>query len=101
MQCPNKVWVGDITVVPTRTGWLYLAVLPDLYSRSVIGWSMAEKADRRLLVHALQMALARRRPDPGLLHHSDRGAQYSSAEYRGMLKDHGIIISERQGGSLR
>lgn len=93
VQCPNKVWVGDITVVPTRTGWLYLAVLLDLYSRSVIGWSTAEKADRRLLVHALQMALARRRPDPGLLHHSDRGAQYSSAEYRGMLKDHGIIIS--------
>jgi putative transposase len=93
VQYPNKVWVGDITVIPTRAGWLYLAVLLDLYSRSVIGWSMAEKADRSLLIHALQMALDRRNPAPGLMHHSDRGAQYSSAEYRGMLKENGIIIS--------
>lgn len=93
VHCPNKVWVGDITVIPTGAGWLYLAVLLDLYSRSVIGWSMAEKADRSLLIHALQMALDRRNPAPGLMHHSDRGAQYSSAEYQGMLKANGITIS--------
>lgn len=93
VQCPNKVWVGDITVVPTRAGWLYLAVLLDLYSRSVVGWSMTEKADRNLLISALQMALARRNPGQGLMHHSDRGAQYSSSEYRGLLTKHGIAIS--------
>lgn len=93
VNCPNKVWVGDITVVPTRVGWLHLAVLLDLYSRSVIGWSMAEKADRSLLIHALQMALARRNPAPGLIHHSDRGAQYSSAEYRRLLTENGMTIS--------
>lgn len=93
VQSPNKVWVGDITVVPTRAGWLYLAVLLDLYSRSVVGWSMAEKADRNLLIGALQMALARRNPGQGLMHHSDRGAQYSSSEYRGLLAEHDIAIS--------
>lgn len=93
VSCPNSVWVADITVVPTGEGLLYLAVLLDLYSRAVIGWSMAEKADRNLPIKALEMALAWRKPAPGLLHHSDRGAQYNSAQYRGMLIDHGMIIS--------
>lgn len=93
VHCPNKVWVGDITVVSTRTGWLYLAVLLDLYSRSVVGWSMSEKRDRSLVIQALLMAMTRRKPQPGLMHHSDRGAQYSSAEYRAMLTGNGITIS--------
>ncbi len=92
VQCPNKVWVEDITVVPTRAVWLY-AVLLNLYSRSVVGWSMAEKADRNLLIGALQMALARRNPGQGLMQHSDRGAQYSSSEYRGLLAEHDIARS--------
>ncbi|WP_164741312.1 IS3 family transposase [Achromobacter spanius] len=93
VHCPNKVWVGDITVVSTRTGWLHLAVLLDLYSRSVVGWSMSDKRDRSLVIQALLMAMTRRKPQPGLMHHSDRGAQYSSAEYRAMLTGNGITIS--------
>lgn len=82
---PNQVWVGDVTFIATRMGWLYLAVLLDLYSRKVIGWSMSNRIDKQLVLDALDMALMRRRPDSEVLHHSDRGSIYASDEYREKL----------------
>jgi len=79
---PNQVWVGDVTAIPTRTGWLYLAILIDLYSRKVIGWSMSNNNDKHLVLDALDMAVARRQIKSGVLPHTDRGAIYASDEYR-------------------
>ena len=79
---PNKVWVTDLTYIWTREGWLYLAALIDLCSRRVVGWAVSERIDRELCLTALRMALAARRPGPGLVHHSDRGSQYASEDYR-------------------
>ncbi len=79
---PNKVWTTDITYVWTLEGWLYVAVVIDLFSRQVVGWSIDDHMRTSLCVNALQMAFWRRKPDPGLLHHSDRGSQYASKEYR-------------------
>jgi putative transposase len=90
---PNQVWASDITYIPTRQGWLYLAVVLDLYSRRVVGWSMQPYLDRRLVLSALQMAIDTRRPAPGLLHHSDRGVQYACAEYQRLLADAEIVPS--------
>jgi len=78
---PNQVWVGDVTFIATRKGWLYLAVLLDLYSRKVIGWAMAERIDRRLSLDALEMALHQRKPETEVLHHTDRGSIYASEDY--------------------
>ena len=72
---PNQKWAGDITFVRTRAGWLYVAVLLDLYSRRVVGWAMSAKPDQHVVARALTMALTHRRPAPGLLHHTDQGAQ--------------------------
>jgi transposase InsO family protein len=95
---PNKKWVTDITYVPTAQGWLYLAVILDLYSRAVVGWSMSASCDEELTENALQMALIRRRPQAGLLHHSDRGCQYTSRAYRRRLELAGVVVSmSRQG----
>jgi putative transposase len=90
---PNQKWVGDITYIPTREGWLYLAAIEDLYSRKVVGWSMADHMESRLVVDALEMAVARRLPDEGLLAHTDRGSQYASDHYQRLLKKHGIECS--------
>ncbi|CAM3947806.1 IS3 family transposase [Deinococcus frigens] len=79
---PNQKWVTDITYLPCTDGWLYLATVMDLYSRKIVGWAMHERLDTRVVVQALQMALNRRQPGAGLLHHSDRGSQYASAAYR-------------------
>jgi len=79
---PNKVWATDITYVWTLEGWLYVAVVIDLFSRQVVGWSIDDHMRTSLCVNALQMAFWRRKPQPGLLHHSDRGSQYASKEYR-------------------
>lgn len=79
---PNRIWVTDITYIWTREGWLYLAAIVDLYSRTVVGWAMSETIDRNLCLNALTMAVVARRPGPGLVHHSDRGSQYASADYR-------------------
>lgn len=84
-DAPNRIWVADITYLPTREGWLYLAVVLDLYARRVVGWSMQPTLERGLVVAALQDACRRRRPPPGLLHHSDRGSQYASADYQAVL----------------
>ena len=90
---PNRIWCGDITYVRTDEGWLYLAVLLDLGSRMVVGWAMGASLAAELSVAALRMALARRQPEPGLLHHSDRGVQYAAAEYRELLAAHQITAS--------
>jgi putative transposase len=79
---PNCVWVGDITAIPTRAGWLYLAVVLDLYSRRVVGWAMSPRIDRTLATTALTMALTHRQPQPGLIHNTDQGAQYAATAYR-------------------
>jgi transposase InsO family protein len=92
-KAPNTAWAGDITYIPTREGWLYLAVLLDLYSRRVVGWSMRDNLERQLCLDALDMALQSRRPTSGLLHHSDRGSQYASHDYRALLEANGITCS--------
>jgi transposase InsO family protein len=92
-QGPNERWVTDITYIPTREGWLYLAVVEDLYSRMVVGWSMSEAMTSRLVVDALEMAVQRRLPGEGLLAHSDRGSQYASEHYQRLLGKHGIECS--------
>ncbi len=98
---PNRVWVTDITFVPTRRGWLYLAVMIDLYSRRIVGWSMSDRIDQRLVMDALQMAIRQRRPVPGLIHHSDQGQQYAGAAYRAMLNEHDMVQSmSRKGNCL-
>jgi putative transposase len=89
----NEVWLADITYIPTREGWLYLAAVEDLYSRRVVGWAMAEHMESRLVVDALEMAVQRRLPDEGLLAHSDRGSQYASEHYQRLLAKHGIACS--------
>jgi len=89
----NKVWLADITYIPTREGWLYLAVVADLYSRRIVGWSMADRMTSRLVVDALNMAIQRRMPGEGILTHSDRGSQYASDHYQRVLEKHGIQCS--------
>jgi putative transposase len=90
---PNRAWVTDITYIPTGEGWLYLAVILDLCSRFVVGWAMSERITRELTLDALDMALVRRRPLPGLLHHSDRGSQYASGDYQQALAAAGLVCS--------
>jgi transposase InsO family protein len=87
---PNQVWVSDLTYVPTQEGWLYVAVILDLWSRRVVGWSTGSSLQTRWVLAALQMALRHRQPPKGLLHHSDRGTQYASAQYRAVLAAAGL-----------
>lgn len=95
---PDRYWVGDITYIPTKAGWLYLATVIDLYSRQVVGWSMANHMKASLVNDALTMALWKRKPKKGLIWHSDRGSQYASDSHRAILKDHGIIQSMSRKG---
>lgn len=98
---PNTAWVSDTTFVPTRRGWLYLAIVLDLYSRRIVGWSMSERNDRRLVIDALTMAIDWRRPGTGLIHHSDQGIQYGCSMYRELLNAHAMIQSmSRKGNCL-
>ena len=90
---PDRKWAVDITYVPTGEGWLYLAGVIDLCSRKVVGWSMADHMRTDLVADALGMAIARRSPGEGLLHHSDRGVQYASEDYQRLLQSHGIECS--------
>jgi transposase InsO family protein len=90
---PNAAWSADITYVPTADGWLYLAVVEDLFSRMIVGWAMDGTMTSRLAVDALEMAVRRRLPGSGLVAHSDRGSQYASDHYRGLLERHGITCS--------
>lgn len=96
---PNQVWVTDLTYVETGEGWLYLAGVLDLYSRRLIGWAMSSSLATALPLAALQMALRHRRPPQGLIHHSDRGVQYASAEYRRVLDQHGLVASMSRRGN--
>jgi putative transposase len=98
-QRPDEVWVGDMTCIATEEGWLYLAALMDLYSRRIVGWAMGDRIDRSLPLRALHMAAQRRRPPPGLLHHSDRGSQYASADYQAALKHYGMVASMSRKGN--
>ena len=94
----NEIWLADITYVPTREGWLYLAAVEDLYSRRVVGWSMGTTMESRLVVDALEMAVKQRFPDAGLVAHSDRGSQYASEHYRRALAERGIECSMSRKG---
>jgi putative transposase len=94
----NRTWVSDITYVPTREGWLYLAVVLDLASRRVVGWAMRDTLAAELALEALQMALDQRHPAPGLVHHSDRGVQYACTAYREVLAAHGLAASMSRRG---
>ncbi len=95
---PDEVWVSDITYVATREGWLYLAIILDLFSRQIVGWSMSHRLTRSLALDALSAAIDSRGPAPGLLHHSDRGSQYASADYRKLLEAHQFECSMSRKG---
>jgi putative transposase len=98
-KAPDTAWVGDITYIWTDEGWLYLAVLLDLYNREVVGWSAASRMTRQLAIDALEMALGKRQPEQGLLHHTDRGSQYASADYQKILKERGMVCSMSRKGN--
>ena len=96
---PNTVWVSDITYIKTMEGWLYLAVVMDLYSRKIVGWALARNMAVEMVKSALMMAIGRRKPGNGLIHHSDRGIQYACDEYRRLLQNHGMISSMSRSGN--
>ena len=98
-DAPNRKWTCDLTYLWTEEGWLFLAVVIDLYSRKVVGWSMADHLRSELAEDALSMALTRRKPAKDLLHHSDRGVQYACRNYRELLKGHGIVASMSRTGN--
>ena len=98
-DAPNRKWVADITYVPTDQGWLYVAAVLDLFSRRVIGWSMANTMCTLLVKDALEMAISLRHPQAGLLHHSDRGSQYASAEYQAVLQTDQAVASMSRAGN--
>ncbi len=95
----NQVWASDITYIPTREGWLYLAIVIDLYSRKIVGWAMSSRIKSQLVIDALEMAVTQRCPGRGLLHHSDRGSQYACKDYQQHLKRHGMICSMSRKGN--
>ncbi len=99
MSAPNAGWVSDITYLWTFEGWLYLAIVLDLFSRRVVGWALSERLERGVALDALGMALKGRRPAGGMLHHSDRGSQYASQEYQQLLAAHGILSSMSRSGN--
>lgn len=101
VDTPDKVWVGDITYIATDEGWLFLAVVIDLFSRQVVGWSMREQMTRDIVIDALRMAWFKRHPgkQAGLIFHSDRGSQYASEDFRDVLKDYGITASMSRRGN--
>ena len=96
---PDEKWLADITYIPTGEGWLYLAAIMDLYSRRIVGWAMADRMTTDLTLAALEMALRQRRPARGLIHHSDRGSQYTDRRYQAVLQAHGILPSMNGAGS--
>lgn len=95
----NKAWAADITYIRTRSGWLYLAAVMDLYSRKIIGWSMAPNMPAELVCSALQMAIVQRQPAAGLVVHSDQGSQYASSAHRAVLERHGAVMSMSRKGN--
>jgi putative transposase len=97
-SAPDRVWLADLTYIRTAEGWLYLAVVLDLFSRRVVGWAMADHLGHELALAALDMAIAHQRPAPGLIHHSDRGVQFAAREYRRRLRQHGMLCSMSRKG---
>jgi putative transposase len=98
VDAPNRTWVGDVTFIATDDGWLYLAVLLDLFSRRVVGWATSANNDRALALAALEQAIRQRRPLPGLVQHTDRGSPYASDDYRAALAQQGIVASMSRTG---
>lgn len=98
-NAPDQKWLTDITAIWTQEGWLYLAAILDVCSRRIVGWSMSEQRDEQFVTAAFQMAIAQRRPKAGLLHHSDRGSQYTSLGYQALLKRHGVEVSMSRKGN--
>ena len=92
-EAPDQKWSADISYIWTAEGWLYLAVLIDLFSRRVVGWAVSDRLKKDLALRALRMALVTRHPSSGLIHHSDRGSQYCSIDYQAVLRKHGLLIS--------
>ena len=97
-EAPDRIWLADLTYIRTAQGWLYLAVVLDLYTRRVVGWAMADHLGHELALAALDMAILRQRPAPGLLHHADRGVQYAAHGYRARLRRHGMLCSMSRKG---
>ena len=98
-SAPNRKWVADLTYIPTAEGFVYLAAVMDLYSRRIVGWALSDSLESSIVLDALDQAIRTRLPEPGLLHHSDRGTQYASARHRTMLSDHGIECSMSRRGN--
>jgi putative transposase len=96
---PDEKWLADITYIATLEGWLYLATIMDLYTRRIVGWAMAKRMTSDLTIKALEMALGQRRPEADLIHHSDRGSQYTDQKYQAILKAHGVRVSMNGVGS--
>jgi putative transposase len=96
---PDQAWTADITYVATAEGWLYLAIVLDLYTRQIVGWAMRERMTKELVLDALRMAWFRRRPPPGLIHHSDRGSQYCSHDFQKQLAAYGMLASMSRKGN--
>lgn len=96
---PDHKWLADITYIPTMEGWLYLAAILDLYTRRIVGWAMSGRMTADLTTAALKMAIHRRQPGAGLIHHSDQGSQYTDGTYQALLKEHGIQVSMNGVGS--
>lgn len=96
---PNQAWINDLMAIPTTEGWLYLVAILDLFSRRAIGWAFGGKRTSELVITALQIALAARQPQPGLLHHSDRGSQYACHAFQKLLASHGIVCSMSRKGN--
>lgn len=100
-SAPNQIWLADLTYIPTGEGWLYLAAILDMHNRKIVGWSMHETLHTEIALEALDMAIERQQPAPGLIHHSDRGIQYAAEAYRVMLAQSGITPSmSRKGDCL-
>ncbi|MDP6677011.1 MAG: IS3 family transposase [Pirellulales bacterium] len=95
----NQKWAADITYIPTKLGWLYLAVVMDLFSRRIVGWAMSENIDSELVQSAMKMALLYRNPDKGLIHHSDRGVQYAAQDFQDLLDDNKVVCSMSRKGN--
>jgi putative transposase len=93
VHAQDNVWASDVSYFWTRTGWVHLAVVMDLFSRKIIGWSMSDRIDKELTQNALQMALNARKPGKNLMHHSDQGAEYSNKEYRQLLNESNMVVS--------
>jgi putative transposase len=98
-EAPNRLWSADLTYLWTDEGWLYLAVVIDLFNREVVGWAIKERMTADIVTDALSMAWFRRRPEPGLVHHSDRGSQYASAVFQALLGEYGMTCSMSRKGN--